>query len=608
VDLTRATLSVSAEPVTVPERVSAINDVIFDPRDFISRRVHIAVPDFSVAYLRRAVETAAGVALRYDYRPTRFSISSHLRPGMDNLAIGPPAFIKGFLSDQSPTTKAAHIAVRRLPVGVASAGAERPRVDPGRALVVISGSDEDALDRATRAFALQSFPFPDTPEAVIESVVEPELSERYYDSGVAPATTYTMASLGLDTFTFEGALAEPQGVTFRVPSDMFRPPNLPAKLVLNLAYGSGLREDSSLKIVVNDKFVGAIPLDSTRGGVYRGYEVHLLMSAFKSGLNRILFVPALTPPVRDKCAPVQKGNFVVTLFGDSFLSMPEARFWIEMPDLRAFIIDGFPFGRWPDMRETELVLTDNSSETASAALNLVALVAQRIGYPPTRLALTIGRPAYPERDTLMVGPWPLPAAGDGGATPAIFSMLGDGRVPMPQLDRARGVTSPFRGIERFLAQWVDFLPENLPTGRERLFAVQKTQQPLASGGGGIIAQFGTPGHAGRTTLVLTAGAGGDLVDAAEALWLPDVQGAIDGDLSMVRIDAMKNRPEVVTARVGDPYFLGKMVRMPIMDHLANTYPGLVFGVLLGAMALLSVILYLLLRRRRDRRLINDAKA
>ena len=605
VDLTRATFSVAADRVPVPERVSAIADFLFDPRDFLSQRVHFVVPEVSAPALRRAVEAAAGVALRYDYRPIRFSVSSRLRPQMDNVVIGPPPFIKGFLGDRAPAVDAALIGVRRLPLDVPENGVAETDVDSSHALVVISGNGDEALDRATRAFSLQSFPFPDTADAPIEAVEEPVLSERRYDNSIEPEKTYTLAGLGLDTFTFEGALPKPRGVTLRMPSDMFRPPNLPIKLVLNLAYGSGLREDSSLNVMVNEKFVAAVPLDSTRGGVYRGYEVHLLMSAFKAGINRIRFVPVLTPPIRDKCTPVQKGNLVVTLFGDSYLSMPEARYWIEMPSLRAFIIDGFPFGRWPDMRGTELVLADNSSEAASAALNLVALAAQRIGYPPTRMALSIGKPAHPERDTLMVGSWPLPAVGETGQAPAVFRMLNEGRIPMPQLERAEGVGAPFSGLERFLAQWVDFLPENLPTGRDRLLAVETIGSPLAAGRG-ILAQFGTPGSADRTTLVLTAGAGPDVADTAEALWEPDVQGAIDGDLSLVRME--EDGPEVVSTRVADPYFLGKVGRVPVLEHVANTHPWMVFGVALSGMALLALILFMLLRRRRNRRMKDDAEA
>ena len=79
--------------------------------------------------------------------------------------------------------------------------------------------------------------------------------------------------------------------------------------------------------------------------------------------------------------------------------LPDVPYWIKMPQLDLFFQDAFPMGRWPDLREAAVVLTEKNLEAANAALNVVALSSQKIGFPPFGLSwLTSYEPEKTRKD------------------------------------------------------------------------------------------------------------------------------------------------------------------------------------------------------------------
>jgi len=84
---------------------------------------------------------------------------------------------------------------------------------------------------------------------------------------------------------------------------------------------------------------------------------------------------------------IQTENLRLTIFEDSTVVLPEVPYWIKMPQLDLFFQDAFPLGRWPDLRETAVVLTEKSLPAANAALNVVALCAQKNRVPALRAHL-----------------------------------------------------------------------------------------------------------------------------------------------------------------------------------------------------------------------------
>ena len=146
-----------------------------------------------------------------------------------------------------------------------------------------------------------------------------------------------------------------------------------------------MREDSVLNILLNNKFVAAIPCKDSKGGIYRNYKLELMMSSMSPGYNKLVIAPRLVPLITDQCSLIQTGNLRVTVFEDSTLTIPAVDQWIEMPHLGAFMADAFPFGRFPDMGESIIFIPDARKSSFISALNLVSIGAQKIGFPPLGL-------------------------------------------------------------------------------------------------------------------------------------------------------------------------------------------------------------------------------
>lgn len=371
---------------------------------------------------------------------------------------------------------------------------------------------------------------------------------------------------------------------------------------MNLAYGNGMRDDSSLKIEVNEKFVAAIPLDNPDGSTYQDYQVHVLSSALRRGINKIRFVPVLIPPINQKCEPIAEDTLVMTLMENSVLSFPAFDHWIRMPNLEAFMIDGFPFGKWADLRECTVCLPTATAAEATAAVSMVALLAQKIGYPPTRLEWRVASVPANDRDLIFVGTRDALAANPlGQHVIGLFPMGDISRVPEPQMRRPRGLEDPLRDWLTPVKKWLGLPMPSLPLDQRTNLATEDLGIEAGTGWGYITQTSLLQGRE-RTLLAVTAENDYDLVSIAHLAWRPEVQAAVGGAVVAVRID-----PEQPVARVideGNAYYLGRVGMVPSVGNLINTHPLTALGLMLALMAVCSLLILGFLRLIRKRRLPN----
>ena len=195
VDLTNAELELDVTPKPVPEKLSAIGGFLFNPCDLISTQVHITVPEMSPDYLSRAALAAAGAALRFEYRPVTFTVSDQIAPLRDNLVIGPPSFLETLRLKGFEPGSGATLAVTHLPLPKTD-DPDQTVIDPYHAVVIMTGSSNEDLDRAAKAFSLFSTPFPPLPVTPVQNVTEPPLGPYSIKSGIEGGQAYTFASMG----------------------------------------------------------------------------------------------------------------------------------------------------------------------------------------------------------------------------------------------------------------------------------------------------------------------------------------------------------------------------------------------------------------------------
>jgi cellulose synthase operon protein B len=263
--LGEAYLIFEIEPVPVPQRVSAITNFLFDPRNIFDTRVNLAVPELTPAYFKAASLVAAGIALRYEYRVPDLMLSQTLQPGMDNVLIASAQDLPSFIANPALVASGPGIVMRHLPEKKNGAAAETPHL----ALVVISGKDEQEIETACRAFAALSYPLPDSAATRITSVKLPEVGEHMLQKGLQPGKSYTLASLGIRTVEFRNIAPPALNIDLRFPSDLYLSPNTFASVILHMAYDAAMRSDSVLNVRLNGKFISGVRLEP-QGGLFSG--------------------------------------------------------------------------------------------------------------------------------------------------------------------------------------------------------------------------------------------------------------------------------------------------------------------------------------------------
>ena len=599
VDLSKAYLEFDVEPLPVPDRVSAVSDFIFDARNIFDPAVNIVMPDLSRDRTRMAMLAGAGAALRYDYRPPRFSLSDRILPGRDNIVIGSAAEIESALSRKITLDPGASIAVGPLRYAVRGTGS-LPVVnieDSGYALIALSGENPEELERAVRAFAALSYPFPDTASASVKELALPPVERHMVKKGLFPDRSYELASLGMPTTVFRGMASPVRGVDLRLPSDLYLTPNRFLTIELHMAYDAAMRSDSVLNIRLNGKFVSGIRLDNPRGGYFKGYKIDVPLSSFVPGMNRLEFEAVLTPLHTDKCTLIQTENLRLIIYGDSKIVIPAVPHWIKMPKIEVFFQDAFPFGVWPDMRETTVVLTEPTLTSAAAAVNLVALCAQKIGYPPFGAKMAFSLSEAPADTDLMI-------IGTMDAIPAAVAA----RAPLAGIDPAVVTLPNMERPKETSAKPIDFKSLPLvdsgrpPRNRSDIKAHSPVKGALTGRlgeGRAVLMQMQHTRSADRTVMILAATSAADVENGSRALWEPSLQSACAGDLALLDIAT----PEygATSLQIGPNFYLGRPGPAPRFQNLINNHPLKSLAALLLLLLLMCLVIIKLLRGRRRKR-------
>jgi hypothetical protein len=270
-----------------------ISNYVFDPKLPGRTALHLIMPALDKESLRLAALAASAAAVRYEYRPVEITISDRPASNRDNIYIGDRKTLAGLLDRKDTSLPSGRIGIMALP---ADGGP-----DPRFVLLTLTGDTAEEVERSVRAFALISYPWPQETSISPTKVEWPDVT-RYSGKGVLkPGEIYFFRDLGTPTATRRGTGPGPIDVRFRLPGDVVSPSNAPFVVSLNLAYGAGMRAESTLNILLNGEFVSAVPLNEPRGGLFQAYRVNVPTKYLKAGANTLTFDPVLGLEQRGPC-------------------------------------------------------------------------------------------------------------------------------------------------------------------------------------------------------------------------------------------------------------------------------------------------------------------
>jgi hypothetical protein len=509
--------------------------------------------------------------------------------------VGEAKFVKSFLGDRSPEVKGAFLSLMHLPL-MEGGTVRRGVSDSGHALIVVSGEKFEQVREAARTLASVSFSYPGTPSMEVKEVRFPAGEESQGKNLLTPGGKYSFQTLGFETTTFRGMRGS-RSIEIRIPSQFIAQSNEFVWVTLHMAYGSGMRKDSVLNIFFNEKYISSIFLENPQGGIFRNYQIPIPAYQLKRGRNVLTFSPVLTPLITGWCIYIQTENLLLSIFGDSSLKLPPMTGWVDLPRMELFFQDGFPFTRWPDGRETVVFLAEKSLDTVSAALNLLAIASQKIGYPAYGVRFSFEPPKEADKEILVVGPISrVPADLLKGAPIQIGK---DGSISYPQLKKpdpeSKGEDS---WVRRLLRRFVS--PPALEKSSTPAWATFSRQASGLGSERAILTQFQSPHQMGRSVLLLSANTPQEILRGAVMMWEPVVQAQVRGDVSI--LDLPSPEFQVASAELGSKYYVGDKGTVSRLNSILYTYPWLFLGLLILAFIVLAYAVYHLLKKQRRRRI------
>jgi hypothetical protein len=587
--MNEAKLNIEYELKPVPLRLSSVSNFLFDPKTFPQGKVHIVSTEKPTdERLTVLGMTTSGIALRYDYRKALFTYGQTLVQGQDNVLIGSHEEVTALLSkyDLSMDQTGPSIKLFHLPNRYKNTNREpnEPEwmitTDPQYALLVIAGDSSKDLKLAAETVDIMSIPFPDSQGMNVREFHMPEIALYSGKQILLTDREYPLKKLQFNTRTFRGFNASPTSISFRVPSDFMVKPNEYVELSLDIAYGAALRYDSALNVLLNGHHVGAIHLDDQSGSIITGYKLRLPTHLFQGGLNKLAFDATLTPFITENCSYVQSENLFLTLFDSSTILFPEMPHRVEMPNLSLFFVNGFPYTRWPDGYESKVFVTQPTNESISSAMNLVGLLTQKNGYPLFGLEMTTQKPNGYQGELMVIGP--LDTIPDAYFEKSPLKIGEENQVPYPVFE-----------------SW----------DQKQALAFSRQESGVGDKQG-IILQMASPYKIGRTMTIYTSKHEEGVAALTEAILDPGVQSAATGDL--VLVDYIYNEYnqkhfgngldyQVVSLTAGDTYVTGKGGQISQPDYYLSKDQRLYWAALIGGLVVLSILIYLILKRRHKAR-------
>ena len=425
--------------------------------------------------------------------------------------------------------------------------------NPQAKLLVVSGVNEEELERAAHALALVA------PTLTGQSVAITKMAD------IAPRQAYDApAWVRTDRAVKFGELAKPEELrvqgffpevvrlNYRVPPDVFtwRTPGTP----VNLKYRASrlpTHRNSALNVNVNGSFVDTLPLNNPHAQSASPDRPILPSSVNKSLSEAALFIPPYVLSGREQlqlaysfdvikegeCRTLPPDNLQASIDSESTLDFSGFPRYVALPNLAYFSSMGFPFTRMADLSETAVIVPERpNTEEMGVYLALMGRMGEATGYPALRHAVVAAGDIekMADRDLLVIG---------SANSQSLMSRWAK-YLPMVQLDGVRSVREPYVSWRSgYRWEQKDNDPTPKPIGSLNL---------AGSAGLAALMAFESPLKATRSVVFLYADKAADLRKISDVLTDPERSPSIQGDFVVVDDKAVSH------VKVGDTYYLGSL--------------------------------------------------
>ncbi len=274
----------------------------------------------------------------------------------------------------------------------------RNPISPNKIILLVAPNEREQIAEVIYGFYKKDLSLYFRQGLNINSVQIPSKAEAYSAKDYIPVQTdISFKELGYDTTVLRGWYPPSISIDFKVYPDHYFNSKDRIEAHLNYVFPTTVNPDSVSNIFINGKFAKQIDIMqvsktnifSKAGGLLDiGDTKELPVYLLDKGHNKIKFEFSLVPNKKNICRIHNTQNLLVMIMDNSYFSLPSSTRWIEMPYMEYIPSSGYPYSIYPDLQDTQIVLTNTDSDTISASMNFIFFLSQEIGGHPYYLNIT----------------------------------------------------------------------------------------------------------------------------------------------------------------------------------------------------------------------------
>jgi len=558
------------QPRVLGDELGLLPAPFFEAQDLLRQEARFVLPQVTDQRLEAAGMLASWFGALSSFRGMDVSIHSSIPAQGHSIAIlGANESLPGI---KMPAVTGPTVAIRSNPN------------NPADKILIVTGRDEEEIRQAAVALSLGAQTLSGSEVALAAPKTSPRKpydAPNWIDTSRAVAIGELLPNL--KELTVNGFDPYPIRIGLRIPPDLspWRKPSVPLRLRTYYSVPeSGSGNDVYLSIFLNDELLERIDLEQDFESLrqrltsvlgVKDLPVYLPVEALRF-FPELKFKFEYPEPARAECSGVFLDPRFSSIDPDSVLDFQNTDHQLAMPDLAAFRTALFPFTRMADLSETAVILNENPSTVEiEAYLTIMGKIGQITGYPGTGIAVSRNASGLSDKDLLVIQTSP-----DQG-------LMKQWSKYMPKPSSGPDQT----WFDRFL----DLI--NLSTGPSSSRTVGTIGTDDA-----VLAGFESPVTDNRSVIVISAPSPAKLLPALNQLLLEEKTAhLIQGSLVASGPSGIRTLSRDTTYHVGNLSYLQNIL------WLLSNRPVYLWVIFIVATILVSMVCYMSLRTRAQRRLM-----
>lgn len=408
VDTEKSYVELLVLPKILPNTLSSIDHFLFDFKNISRQRITFVVPAKPTkAIATGAVITASSIGKKLKYRDIELSVSSSIPNNNDAIVIATRNELVSLLK----TSFASNADQISASINKNSILFFNNPLNPQYAIVCITGDTGDELLRSAQTFSTYDFTLHKGYGLKINALTLPNESAPYTAPNHLPVgQKITLRELGEKTTSFKYMYPAPMDINFKMYPDLYFNDKQNITIGINGIFPVKVRHDSVLNIGVNDKFAAQLAFNDK---IAKEVSISKFFNFKESdsfpayligkGKNKLSLQPTMIPFKKGFCELYNMENLQTTILDTSFIQLPDAPHWIEMPYVRYFLYAAYPFSIHPDGLKTAILLDTFSSANLQAALKIGFFLGREIEYPLYRVTVTTAVDEVEDKEIIYIG-------------------------------------------------------------------------------------------------------------------------------------------------------------------------------------------------------------